>query len=164
MKIPSQKKGFTLVEIVLYAALVVILLGAIVNAGLLLSKSYRSIKSLKNTQTSALSTMDLLTRNIREAQSVDGSGTVYGSANGSLLLRNSDTNGVSHTVKFYLSGGKVLMDKDGSLFGPLTDSRVTVTSLLFRQIDTSNSLGVKIEMTIDGKKFYNTMMLRGSYQ
>ncbi len=139
------------------------LLGVIVNVGVLLSKTYRELRQMKNIQMSALSVMDQLTRNIKNADSIDGGGTAYGTANGSLLLRSVDSSSVTHTTKFYLSGGKVMVDKEGVLFGPLTDSRVTVSSLLFRQINTGNSLGVKIEMTIAGKKFYNTALLRESY-
>ncbi len=163
MKHYKYTKGYTLVEIVIYASLFIVLLGAITSASSLLTKSYRQIRSVKNTQMSALSAMDQMTRNIRQANSVDGSGTLYGSANGSLLLRSVDSYGTAHTVKFYLSGGQVLMEKDGVYFGPLTDARTSVTSFLFRQIDTGNSAGVKIEMTIGGKNFYNTVMLRGSY-
>lgn len=160
----QKTKGFTLVEIILYAAIAVVLLGAIVNSGLLLTNSYRKIKDVKNIQMSGLSAMSIMTRSIKSSQSIDGSGTAYGTANGSLLLRNTDSGGVAHTTKFYLSGGKILMDKDGVYFGPLTVGDVAITSLLFRQINTGNSVGVKIEVIIDGKNFYNTAMLRGSYQ
>jgi hypothetical protein len=160
----SHSQGYTLVETVLYCALVVLLLGAIVNAGVLLARSHRQIIEAKNVQVSALSVMDQVTRNIRNAESIDGSETVYGSANGSLQLRSLDSVGTTHTIKFYLSSGQVVVNKDGVLFGPLTDARSSVTSLVFYQINTGNSLGVKVELTVEGKKFYQTAMLRGSYQ
>lgn len=158
-----MKKGYTLIEVILYSALFVLLLGAIVNAGLLLSRSYSEIKSERNVQMSALSVMDQMTRHIRTAESIDGSGTAYGTSNGSLLLRSTDTGGTAHTVTLYLSGGRVQMSKEGAVFGPLTDASISVSSLVFRHIVTGNSEGVKIEMTIDGRNFYNTVMLRGSY-
>ncbi len=163
MKHFNTKKGYTLVEIIIYASLFAILLAAIMNSSSLLTRSYRQIRTVKNTQMSALSAMDQMTRHIRQSESIDGSETVYGVAVGSLLLRSTDSVGVAHTVKFYLRGETVMMDKDGVLFGPLTDGKTTVTSLIFRQIDSGNSVGVKIELTLGGKNFYNTVMLRGSY-
>jgi type II secretory pathway pseudopilin PulG len=149
-------KGYTLVETLIYAALLVVILSAVVTTTIMLSTSYRAVKSAKNTENAALSAMDQMTRNIRSASIVNGTQTYYNATSGSLLLDSG--------VRFYLSGNQVMEDKSGTVFGPLTESVATVNSLVFRPLNTGNSTGVKIEMNIDGKNFYNTVMLRGSYQ
>lgn len=162
MKHPSLRKGYSLVETILYVGLCVLLVGAIVNATVLLSRSYQRIKLIKNTEMSALSVMDQMTRNIRAASDIIGTSTAYSVPSGSLGLIVPES-GTDHTVRFYLSNGQVMMDKDGALLGPLTSDNVTVGSLIFRPISTVNSTGVKIELLIENEYFYNSIILRGSY-
>jgi len=159
-----MKRGYTLVETLIYAALFVVLMGAIVNSTLLLSSSYQAIRSVKNTQNAALSAMDQMTRYIRAAESIDGTGTFYNASSSAVMLTSVDEGGDIHTVRFYRSNNRIMMDKDGSVFGPLTQNAVSVNSFVLRPIDTGNSIGVKIELEINGEYFYNTVMLRGSYQ
>jgi type II secretory pathway pseudopilin PulG len=150
-----KNKGFTLVETLVYAALFVILLGAIINSTFLLSTSYRHVKDVKNAQMSALVAMDRISREIRQASTINGAGTSYNIPSGSLLL---DTG-----AEFFLTDGKIMMEQNNVSQGALTTNNVQVGTLMFRRIDTGNSQGVKIEMTIENKNFYNTVMLRGSY-
>jgi len=150
-----KNKGFTLVETLVYAALFVILLGAIINSTFLLSTSYRHVKDVKNAQMSALVAMDRISREIRQASTINGAGTSYNIPSGSLLL---DTG-----AEFFLADGKIMMEQNNVSQGALTTNNVQVGTLMFRRIDTGNSQGVKIEMTIENKNFYNTVMLRGSY-
>ena len=82
----EQNSGYTLVEIIVYAALLVVLLGAIVNSMVLLTSSYKSIKAGRNTENAALSAMDQMTRDIRSSSSVNGASTVY---NGAQLTANT---------------------------------------------------------------------------
>lgn len=159
-----MNRGYTLVETIVYAALFVVLMAAIVNSTILLSSSYSAIKEVKNTQNAALSVMDQMTRHIRASESIDGAGTFYNTSSGSVLLNTVDEGGQVRTVKFYLTGDRIMMDKDGAVFGPLTQNVVEVDSFVLRPIDTGNSIGVKIELQINGERFYNTVMLRGSYQ
>ena len=149
------QKGFTLVETIVYAALFVIILGAIINSVFVLSTSYRHVKNVKNAQMSALTAMDRISREIRQANSVNGSGTSYNTPSGSLALDTGE--------EFYLSNGKIMMEQNNVSQGALTANSVQVGTLTFRPISTGNSEGIKIEMTIEDKNFYNTVMLRGSY-
>ena len=104
-----------------------------------------------------------MTRNIKAASAVVGASTVYNVPAGSLALTVPDEDGDDHTVRFYVSNARVYMDKDGAVFGPLTSDVVNVGSLVFRPINTGNSIGVKIELQIENEYFYNTVILRGFY-
>jgi len=138
---------------------------------MLLSNSYRNLKAVRDVESSAVTAMNRMTREIKGASSVDGTGTSYNTSSGSLLLNTTDSSNQATTIKFYLSNGAIMMDKGGSYFGPLTGSTVNVTSLIFRPINASSSQAVKIEMNIQSndqrniinKNFYNTAILRGSY-
>ena len=136
-----MNKGFTLIETLTYIALSVVLLAAIINATVLLSTSYRHIAKTQDIESSGLFVMNQI---IHQAHSV--SGATIGDS--SLTLGNT---------RFYLSDGKVLEDKDGQYFGLLSGD-ASVDSLVFKGINTGNSTGVKIELSIEGKHFYDTVL------
>ena len=170
--------GYSFVEVIIYLALLVILLLAIINGTLLLAQNYRNVKAVRDIESSAIDSMDRMTREIHNAISVNGTQTTYYTSPGSLMLNTTDTSNNAITLRFYLQGGKVLMDRNGVFVGPLTESDVTASSLIFRSITSSTSVAVKIEMTLQAsstqqtasgtgaiiKNFYDTAVLRGSYQ
>jgi len=153
-----MKKGFTLIETLFYISLSVVLLGVIINSVVLLSSSYRSIKAVKDVEASGLVIMNQIINTSHAAVSVNAVGTSYNIENGSLALNTVSSDTTSHTNKFYLSDGKVFKDIDGSHVVPLSFDGVSVESLVFRPIHTGNSTGVKIELTIEGKHFYDTIL------
>lgn len=168
----KYKRGFTLIEVLIYLFLLVILLAAIVNSTLLLAKNYRNVKAVRTIENSAISSMDRMVREIRNANGINGAQTNYGVNAGSLMLDTTNSSGANITLRFYLAGGKVMLDRNGSVVGPLTSSDANVSSLIFRHIATSTSEAVKIEMTIESgtstpayiqRKFYDTAVVRGTY-
>lgn len=164
----NTRKGFTLVEMLIYIACFVLLIGAIVSSLLLFSSSYRNIKAIRELERGAVSSINQIVRDSRNAIRIDGANTSYNNANGSLQIVLPDNS----TERFYLSNGVVMLDQNGVSVGALTSNKISVTSLVFRPITASNSDGVKIEMTVRAtstndfsitKNFYNTVVLRGSY-
>lgn len=164
----DMKKGFTLIEVIIYSALVVIILGVLTNAILVVSNSYRRMATYRDIENGAMLAMNRMSREIKSASDINGSQTVYDNANGSLMLNLGST---ATTSRFYVSGGSIILDENGVQTGSLTPSSVTVSSLIFRHIVSTSSEAVKIEVIIQGegqnssisKNFYNTIVLRGSY-
>jgi type II secretory pathway pseudopilin PulG len=164
-----NKKGYSLVEALVYVLIFSLIFGSIVTATVLLSTSYRQIKAMRNIESSAISAMNRMSREIKNSVSVDTSATMYNSPSGVLLL---DTASSTDDVRFHLSNGQVMLQEGSTPTGALTLDSATVSSLVFRPITTENSEAVKIEMTIQAqvkgaiisKNFYNTIVLRGSYE
>jgi hypothetical protein len=167
--------GYSFVEVIIYLAMLIILLTAIINGTLLLAQSYRSVKVVRDIESSAITSMDRMTREIHDASDINGTLTTYNTNPGSLELDTTDTSGTAITLRFYALNGKVMMDKNGVTEGQLTESDVHVSSLIFRSITSSSSVAIKIEMTLQGtstsngtsslitKNFYDTAVVRGSY-
>lgn len=163
-----KNKGYSLVETLVYVLIFTILFGTIVTVTVLLSNSYRNIKALRDIESSAIATMNRMGREIKNSNTVDGTGTVYNVSPGSLLL---DTASSTEDVKFYLSSGKIMLQEGTATIGALTLDSVTVTSLIFKPIVSTSSEAVKVEMTLEArggkgtisKNFYTTAVLRGSY-
>ncbi len=163
--------GFSLVEILIYILLLGLLLAAIINSTLLLAKSYRNVKATRSIESSAISSMDRMTREIRNATSINTGASSLNVNPGILALNTTTASGTSQTIRFYTSSGKLIMERDGSTVGQLTFSDSNVSNLIFRSISTTTSEAVKIEMSIQSststsfitKNFYQTVILRSSY-
>ena len=165
------RRGFGLVEVVIYAALVGIIFTVVVQTLTGVTRSYASFKVSKDIEVSASSALGQMSREIRNADSVVVASSTLSSNPGKLTLAGSDPAGVARTVEFSLSGG-VLHSKENAIdTGALTAGSVTVTNLIFRLITTSVSKAVKVEMTLQSgtggakrtRKFYETEVLRNSY-
>jgi Tfp pilus assembly protein PilW len=166
-------KGFTLVETLVYLALFVLIIGALVNCVVILGNSYRNVQSVQAIESSAIASMDRIIREARESTSIDTVNSTFGvSSNPVLALNSVNASGTAVAIKFSLSGGRIRLSENSVDLGPLTAADVEVSSLVFRQYTTSNSSAIKVEMTLSSastsgmyfsKNFYGTAVLRGSY-
>lgn len=157
-----MKRGFTLIEILIYIALLVLMLLLIINTTLSFTGSYRPVAALRTADRAAVSSMERLTREIRlaTAATVDTSSTT---ANTLTLTAGSTI------TEFYVDNGVLKVDINGTFSGPLTPSGAWVTDLDFAVIDNGNSKAVKVDMVVNGvsgqttitKKFHTTVVMKG---
>src|SRR4051812_21674584 len=95
-----KKSGFSMVETLVYLALLVLILGAVVASITSIARSYRTLKVIKNVETAGVFVMERMTRDIREAQSLDTVNSVFGTSTGKLVLGATDSFGFATTVEF----------------------------------------------------------------
>ena len=161
----KTNKGFSLIETIVYVAIFSILLASVSSATSLLFSSYQKTKVVRRIENSAILSMDRMVRDIRNASSVDAANSVFNVPYGALSLVSGAT-----TTKYYLSNGQIYVEENGNTLGPMTLSNVNVSSLVFNYISTGTSEAIRVRMTISGslsmpaKNFYDTAVLRGSYQ
>ncbi|MEI8123565.1 MAG: hypothetical protein WCG60_00135 [bacterium] len=152
----------------------VIIMLAVVNIIISITKSNKFSSIENNIKNSAISGLEEITREIRNAKSIDYNQSVFNSSDGILFLNTLDQNGNIKTIKFYLAGQILKEDVGGvstSTGGVLTQKDVKVLSMIFKRIDTLKSKAVKIELVLSGsnnglirnENFYSTIVLRGSY-
>ncbi len=164
----NMKRGFTLIEILIYTAILAIIFILVVNSLSIVIKAFNQGRVAIKINNSAETAMERMTREIRFAYGVDAASTL------DHLVLNSYVLGTETptTVEFYIDSGKLMIKEGVSPAGQLTSSDLSVTNLGFRQITTSSmSKAVKIEMTIEDSSgnyqktedFYNTIILRRSY-
>ncbi|MCR4334586.1 MAG: hypothetical protein NUV47_02580 [Patescibacteria group bacterium] len=155
-----MKKGFSIIEIIIYVSILTATTVLILSTFLTISRSNLSFKQNKDIQNVVSVGLETMIKEIREASSID---TI-----GNTLKLNTMYNNASSTVLFYVDQARLMMSRDDILQGPLTPQEISVTNLTFYQISTDVSEAVKIEMTIqEGIKtenLYDTVVLRGSYQ
>lgn len=160
-------RGFSLVEAVIYVGLLTLVMVSVVGMLVGMTRSYRYLKLSREMQSSAVSSLDRMVRDIRNANSVNVAQSTLNTSPGVLVLNTTTSTSSVQTLKFYVSSGVLRIMQDGGDIGPLTLSNSTVTNLVFRQISTGESQAVKIEMTLltgtRSANFYATAVLRDSY-
>lgn len=160
----NKNRGYSLVETVIYLSIFVVVSVLVIKLILSFVSSYRFISVSHRLERSAISAMERMTREIRLAGNVNSGQSVFSSNPGTLSLVANST-----TTKFYISGGRIMMDVNGSQVGPLTESSVSVTNLVYHLVSNSNSDAVKIDLTLETslggvvktKNYHDTVVLKG---
>lgn len=168
MNFRTKEHGVTLVETVIYTALVASLSILLVSSLLILYRAFGETRGYSDLLESAQVSMERMTREIRGASSINTGSSTLGTTPGVLSL---STGGTPATVSFSVSDGAIIFSENGTSSGALTDPSVTVSSLVFRSITTTAGSAVRIEMTLlsersrSGKTMtlYDTVTLRGDY-
>mgnify|MGYP001559790972 CR=1 FL=1 len=160
-----MKKGFTILEILVYGALLALLIALMANAIGALSHIVSDAKNERALRSSAEAALERITREIRFAAAVDTGASVLTANPGTLALTSIDPfTEAAQTITITLSGSRVTIKKGAGTAEFLTSDKTTVTNLVFRHIPNGTlSQSVRTELTVGGKNFYTTTVLRRSY-
>lgn len=166
------KRGFTLLEIIIYVGILGIISIFVINTILITSTAFAKSRVKRNLNAGAGEAIERILRETRLASSVNIGSSVLGTNPGKLVLNTqvSSSNNTATVREFFLSGQTLMVRESGLVDVHLT-SEIDVTNLVFRRITTPESEAVRIEMTAEdgsGKtkasaNFYGTAILRGSY-
>lgn len=165
-----KNRGFSLVEIIIYTAILVGVVFFVVQSIIGLYKSHSLVILNRDIEYSAESSMDKILNEIREASSVNKAGSVFNTSPGTLSLSGVKS-GTSYTIVFTAQNNAAVFSKDGGANIPLTASDVSLDSLIFKFASTTNSSAVKVDLTVSGSKggysksisLSGFAILRGSY-
>ena len=174
--IKKKNKGFSIVEIIIYASLMAGLVGVIAYTINILFIANLTVRATRRVENSSIIATDRMVREIRAASSIDMSNSALHNTNttidGTLSLVIPTSSG-TRSVRFYRDNEKIMVEENGIEVGPLTFSNVRVTSLQFYLATTSANVSqaVSFWFTLVGptstpavsEKFYGTVVLRGSY-
>ena len=168
---PYSKKGFSLIEMLIYIAVVSLMMILLVNTVLSIINAYSDLRLARNIETSATVSFDRMIREIRGAKSVDMINTTFGVNPGRLVLNTTDSSGANTTIDFYVDSNLLKVKEGGVYIGPLTSSTTIITNLTYTLLSTTTSKAVKIDMGLSSTRksttktgtFHDTVILRGSY-
>ena len=161
-----KQKGMTVVETVVYIAIIAFLFFMVAETLTTIARTYRATAVTRSLSSSGLNALDRMSRDIRNASSVDQVQSVLDINPGKLVLLNGAT-----VTEFYIDNSMINIRENAVSKGSITLESTTVTNLVFRLITTPKSSAVKIEMTLESgtganfrtANFYNTVVLRNSY-
>lgn len=164
----KANKGFSLLEMLVYIAILVLMLGIIMEITISVVRSHKAIKASKNVENSAMSSLERITREIRQADSVNTLSSIFDSSPGKLVLLGTDAFGNPRTVEFYLDSGSVLLKENGADLGSLSQPEAEVNSLIFHLFSNPLSSGVRVEIEVESgtsthyksENFYSSATLR----
>ena len=161
----SNKKGFTLIEILVYASLLALLIVLMANAVASLSHIIGEAKTERALRSSAEAALERITREIRFADTVNMGLSVLNTNPGTLVLTSINPfTETAQTITISVTGNRVTIQKDANPVEYLTSDNTTVTNLIFRRIVNGTvSESIRAELTIGGENFYSTTVLRRSY-
>lgn len=165
------RTGFTLIEMIVYVAILGIITVLAVNSTLEMTKAYVNLRVSRDMNTSATAVLERMTREIRGANDIDLAQSTLGANPGRLTLNTKDAVGADTTVEFYVENGLIKVKEGGVAKGALMTSSTQASSFIVRSLSNANSKAVKIDLTVAAtrgnvsktRNFYNTVVLRGSY-
>ncbi|MDQ3245202.1 MAG: prepilin-type N-terminal cleavage/methylation domain-containing protein [bacterium] len=160
----NKKRGFTLIEMVLYVALFAMFSLILINTLILMTKSFRA----SQIQSDIIQSSEIMERIARETRKGTSITTI---ASGDLKVRIEDGTVAGDSVEFVLSSGNISFYQDDVLIGNLNPTNTYVTAMTFDQITTTKSVAVKVVLSLRSTRdaqnkvynFYDTIVLRQSY-
>jgi len=164
-----SRTGFTLVEVVVYVAILAVISLFSVNTILVIHASLGEIRLTRALTATAAVAMERTVRTIRDASAVDTVASTFDSSPGILVLTGAEVPPL--TYRLQLNQASLELDAGGTT-SRLTPPGLHVTNLVFRMIRASTtSEAIKIELTLaasSGKatttqNLYGTAVLRNSY-
>lgn len=160
-----QTRGYTLLEILVYASLLALLIALMSNAVAVLTRYTIDAKTERVLRSSAEAALERIVREVRFAETVNTGASTLNAHPGVLALTSIDPfTEAPQTVTFSVSNNRVAVQKGANPIEYLTSDNAQVTNLIFRRIVSGTvSESVRTELTIDGEKFYTTTVLRRSY-
>lgn len=144
------KNGFTLIEMVIYIAIMTIIVAALV---IFVSDSLKANNKslmLRESLDNAHRALEVITREIKHADEIYTPTSLFGTSPGQLSLKTTKSlpEGEQDSyLDFYVEDGIVYIKKEGETPEALTSDSVEVTNLVFRNIDPS----VQVDLTISYK-------------
>lgn len=162
-------KGFSIVEILIYAAIFTMVSVLVINSFITVSATFSTIKTNRDLMHSGLNVTERISREVHKANSIDLINSNL--ENGVLYLNSLDESLNPVVVGFVYESNILNFYRDGVIVGNLLSGNVVLDSLVFRRIDTTKGEAIKVEMNIRDIKskrnkavnFYDTFILKGSY-
>lgn len=167
----KNENGFSLVEMIIYACILSVLTIVTINAIFSSVRSFAEFRVERDLNSSAISLMERLTREIRSAYAVDVTQSSFNVNPGRLTVMDKNAGGADTAVEFYVENNLIKIKENGVATGSLVSSSTVVTNFIVRSMASSNSTAIKIEMGLTATRamisksgnYYATILLRGSY-
>jgi Tfp pilus assembly protein PilW len=141
--------GFSLVELIVYTAIMTIVVSALTLTGVSLLRTFGYMQASADVAETATVALERITREVRFAYNVDTGASTMLVSPGVLELETTDEGGNPTTVTITLNSGRVWMTRGGGESTPLTRNSVTITNLVFTHTVGTHTQAVRIDMTAE---------------
>lgn len=150
----TQKPGLTIIETVVYIAVLAIIIGAVSSLFLWTVKIQKKARAIQEVTDNARVAMRTVSQEINEAGDIYLPTSVFDSDSGQLSLETSkylDSGETFSFIDLYLCGDALCLKKEGKESTALTSDKIKVNKLKFTKVVTGNRKSVEIELNIASK-------------
>lgn len=167
-RLKNSKSGFTLIEMLIYVALLSVMSITAVTTILSLQDMYTSYRINQVLRQTNNVVFERMIADIRRADGVDPFSCVFNDPDGLLDLEIAG----NPSAQYHLNGGRVIHTDSNGVSSPLTSDDVTVNTLQFTLInDNGETTMVRVHMNVTADfgsasstmSFYTSAVLRGTY-
>jgi len=159
----KNQKGFSLIETIIYIALLGVIISFITSLLVNVMASYNRSQASKIVSNNISLAVDTISKDIRDSKEIYTPTSVFNSDLGQLSLITTFDPPGGHTqrfIDFYLDNGVIYKKKEGYSEYAITSERVFIEKLKFENILSGTRDTIKI--TIDGR--INTSSTKPEYQ
>ncbi len=145
-KFQTNKRGFTLVEFVIYVGIVALMITSLSSFLIMAVSARTKAEAVANVEEQGIAAMQRITQTIRNATSITAPSIGTSSATGATVV--VPTGALSPTL-FNLSSGVLQMKEGAGAYVDLTSSQVVVSGLTFYNVSRPSTSGsMKIQFTV----------------
>lgn len=163
------KSGYSMVEIIMYVTILSFLVFIVVGMLVRISHTKDRLTAAQRLTNSAIVSLDRMTREINSATNINVASSTLNTSPGRLILMGNES-GTAYTTEFSIASGTLRILRNGVDQGPLTESGVVVTHLVFRRSASSTDQAISLELGLESgtstsykaETFYTTNLLRQS--
>lgn len=165
----QRQGGFSLIEVLVYIAVLVLVSTAVVTTYLSLHTVLVRNEMERELTKAAHGVLERFVRDVRAATAIN---TLERTLSDELALDQS----ISTTTEYYVASGRMYVDVNDVAEGPLTPEAVVVDSVVFTAYDhvggdiESEAVRIALTLSINAKEasttrtFYTSAVLRGTYE
>lgn len=153
-----SSSGMTLIEVLLYLSLLSVMVIAVSSFMSLSLQARVKGQTIGEVEQSSSQAMDIILDSIRSSKSI----TAPTRGNNTTSL-NLVMPGLSQTIDFRLTSGKIEMQKNGGGYSAITFDKLAITSLLFANKTKSSSDGAPASITVSFTSDYINNTGRNEY-
>lgn len=144
-----QQKGFTLLELILYIAIVSVVLLSFTTFALRFAHASAKARVVGEVEYNAKLVQDRMIDAIRHAEAVNDGASTFGSDPGVLSLDMVDAGEDPTVFSLTSDDGSFQVNIAGAGDVPITSDRVQITNLFFTDLTTDDELGViQVQYTV----------------
>lgn len=148
----SGHRGVSLLETVIYVAILASMLVMVVNTLLALNTSFTGIRLSKEMNVSAQVALERISSEVKKAKQVDQTASIFNVNPSVLALSTTDDSDNPITILFSVSNGVLRITSNGVDLGALTRERVIVSNFTVGFIDTVRSNAVTVTLGLSGTR------------
>lgn len=145
----KNKKGFTLVESLIYVAIIGMAVSSFISFGVSISGSRNKTYIIEETQANARVAFDMISRYIRSASGVNASSSVFDLDPGVLSLTMDNALKNPTIIKLNHDDGVLEIQEGLSQPVTITSDEIKISNLVFRNLSSGNRESIGINLTIE---------------